>query len=483
METDSAQKTYDLILANMGLPGKNTGVVFFDMAATQNPGLSLDKKLRRNDKTHDIIIIAFSDPRDRRQASLAAQTEADEIVPKPFSPSTVQNKLMEVMTRKLADIRKEVDGYLYKVDLAIETPETSITQKKKAEFFAGGILKLAELAPWSHLPVLDLGKTLYKFRMYTEAEKMARKVISVDFGSAEAHQLLSQALKALGKIPQSIKELELALAQKPNSAELKLKLGEAYLKDGKPEKSIPLLSQAAQHFASRLDSEKEARGRNFLGQAKFEKGEAASDGEMINDGIEDLDRATRLDPGLISAYYNLVVAYQKTNRPAEAYKVFERIQSVEPRDAEGWVEMGKTYLMRHEPEKGVFAFKKADSMGEGKFEIYEEAATALYRHKLYKDALAYLAKAKRINPSDKYAYNLCGVIYRILGERFAAVDEYKMAASLDPSDAAIIFNLGVAYFKTSQEDLSLEYFRKAKELDPNLTEADKYLDILEAGQE
>jgi hypothetical protein len=39
----------------------------------------------------------------------------------------------------------------------------------------------------------------------------------------------------------------------------------------------------------------------------------------------------------------------------------------------------------------------------------------------------------------------------------------------------------VAYFKTSQEDRSLEYFKRAKLLDPSLAEADKYLEMLEGG--
>ena len=483
VETESCLHAYDFIIANTGAPGKSVDVVFSDWGMKGISGFDLLKKVRQSDLCRDIIFVMLVDEQGASQIIEAVRAGVDECVVKPFSSLIVRDKLEQIMLHKLADIRKEVDAYLYKVDLTIETPESSISQKKRVDIFGSQILKIAEIAPWSHRAYLDLGNMYFKFRMFADAEKMARKVLSIEFGSAEAHQLLSLVLKAMGKIPQSIKELEIALAGMPSSGELKLKLGDAYLKEGRYTEAINLLSQAAKAYSLRRDKVMEAKGRNSLGQAKFEKGEADNDNAMIEDGVKELNTATSLDPGLIAAYYNLVVAYQKTGHAAEALKVFEKIQSVEPKDADGWVDMGKTYLMRHEPEKAHFAFKKADQLAGGKVEIYEEAATALYRHKYYKEALVYLAKAKEANPSDKYIYNLSGVIYRILGDRFAAVDEYKKAANLDPNDAAIIFNLGVAYFKTSQEDLSLTYFRKAKTLDPHLVEADKYLEILEAGKE
>lgn len=463
-------------------PGrKRAEIVFADWDIPGISGYDLLKKTRAGKDTKKTLFVLLVDEEKREQIMAAAQAGVDECVVKPGTLDVLREKLLNLLRRRLAVVKKDVDEYLDRMNLSAENPETESERKTIVLRFVKQALNASEVAPFSLLPLMEAAKTLIRFQMYPEAEKLLRDVIARDFSEAEAHQLLGHVLKASGKIPQSIKELEIAMEKAPDSGDTALKLGEAYMKDGQMMKAVEALARSVMLFARDSLTAKQAKGQNFLGKVKFDFGDAENDALIRDEGIKDMNKAMELDSGLVAACYNLMVAYKKTGLTTKAIEMFERVSAMEPKDAHGWLDMGKAFLENDEQDKAVFAFKKADQLSGGVFEIYEDVATALYRHKMHKEALRYLDKAKKINPSDKFVYNLSGVIHRILGDRYAAVNEYKMAAQLDPDDAGVIFNLGVAYFKTSQEDKSLEYFKRAKVLDPSLTEADKYLEMLEGG--
>lgn len=463
-------------------PGrKRAEMVFADWEIQGISGFDLLKKTRAEKDIKKTLFILLVDEEKREQVMAAVQAGVDECVVKPGTLAVLQDKLLNLLRRRLAAIKKDVDEYLNKMDMSAKNPETQTERITIASRFVKQVLNTGEVAPFSWLPMMEAAKTLIRFQMYPEAEKWLRNVIAKDFSEAEAHQLLGHVLKASGRISQSIKELEIASEKAPDSGDTALKLGEAYMKDGQMMKAVEALGRSVMLFARNSMTTQQAMGHNFLGKVKFDFGEAENDALIQNDGIKDMNKAMELDPGLIAACYNLMVAYKKTGLTSKAIEMFERVSAMEPKDARGWVDMGKAFLENDEQDKAVFAFKKADQLSGGVYEIYEDIATALYRHKMHKEALRYLDKAKKINPSEKFVYNLSGVIYRVMGDRYAAVTEYIMAAQLDPDDAGVIFNLGVAYFKTSQEDKSLEYFRRAKQLDPSLTEADQYLEMLEGG--
>jgi tetratricopeptide (TPR) repeat protein len=480
-EAGDGAEAWNLITGENAPGHKRAEMVFADWDIPVVSGYDLLKKTRADGNTRKTVFVLLVDEEKKEQIMAAAQAGVDECVVKPGTMPVLRDKLLSLLKRKLAAVKKDVDGRLNTINLSAENPETDAERKTIASRFVKQALDAGEMAPFSLLPWIEAAKILIRFKMYAEAEKWLRNAIAKDFTEAEAHQLLGHVLKAGGRIPQSITELEIAMREAPDSGDIALQLGEAYMKDGQMMKAIEALGRSVMLLARANVIAQQAKSRNSLGKAKFEFGEAENDQAFQDGGIQDMNTALELDPGLVAACYNLMVAYKKTGLTTKAIEMFERVRAMEPKDAVGWLEMGKAFLENDEQDKAVFAFKKADQLSGGVYDIYEEAASELYRHKMHKEALRYLEKAKKINPSEKFVYNLSGVIHRVLGDRFAAVNEYQMAAQLDPDDPVIIFNLGVAYFKTSQEDKSLEYFKRAKRLDPSLTEADKYLEMLEGG--
>ena len=378
------------------------------------------------------------------------------------------------LTNKVKEIMNKLNDILEK-PLSKDGPLAEGLHDKKIMNLKKKLLKLLKTEGNGHIVLLSLGQFTFRTHNYPESEQWLRKTLSINFSVPEAHHLLSVVLRKLGKTPESIKELEIAMTLNPASGEIKQKLGEAYLREGLTDKAIQSFAEAIPLFEARGDTGAMARSKNKLGQTKVEKGEETNNVSIIEEAIEDITEATRLDPGMVSAHYNLMVAFQKTGATERAREVLAKIQSMEPKDAEGWIAFGKTFLEQEERGKARFAFKKADGLGGQRYEMLEEISMLLYQDQMYDDALGYLDKAQKANPSEVFSYNLKGIIYRRLAEYASSVREYENAVELDPENAGLHFNLGVALLDFGMQSESLENFKKVKQLDADFSEVDQYL--------
>jgi tetratricopeptide (TPR) repeat protein len=316
-------------------------------------------------------------------------------------------------------------------------------EEQLIHLFGSQISQLKRVAPWSSKPVTALGNLYQHFGKHEEAEGHFREAVKMNFGDTEAHAKLSKSLQAMGKLSDSLSEMELALKLNPNSAELKRRLGEAYLKNGDYENAIKYLAEAQDGLTSG-----KAGSLSALGKAKMGKAETTRDIALLKEGAGDIHKAVDLDPSLISAQYNLMVAYKKMGKSKEALAVMERIAKIEPSDTEGWTALGKAFLEKKENVKAIFAFKKAEALATSKFDTCMEIAGALYDSGVVKEAQTFTDIAIEQNPSSVNAYNLSGLLRRAQGSIKEAVVDYEHAMKLDSENPIIEFNLGFALFKS-----------------------------------
>lgn len=476
-EAKNGKEAYDVIMAGRDIPGRKIDLAVIDWNMAPISGIELLKTLRADERTKDILFVMLTAEQMRDNILLALQAGVDEYIIKPFTADTVKKKFDNITLRELGKIRKEVDGYLASLRERLE----AAGEEEKRKALGGFRKKLAaagRISPWSFYALMETGKTLLKFGEMDEAEKCFRDVLSKNFGVAEAHKELSRILRERGKIAESAEELRIASMERPGSGEIKQKLGEAYLREGRLDEAIAVLSESMKLLEESRDKRLLARGRSGLGEARMKKGEREGDEAMKQEALRDLGEAARLDPDLVAASYNLMVAFKKAGMTGKAVEVFKSIQNVEPKDAEGWAALGKAYLDQGEKSKALFAFRRADGLSEGRFPVYEEISKALYHARMFDEALSYLDKAKRINPSDVFSYNLAGIIHRMRDESAQALKEYQKASNLDPDNPSIHFNLGVAYYRLGDREKSAERFRKAKSLDPALPELASYMEKL-----
>ena len=474
IEAVHGKEAWDLIIESCKDAGNKIELGIVDLNMPVMSGLTLLKKIRGDKRLGGFVFVMLTSEQLLENIVSAKQAGVDEYMIKPFSQGMLQGRLLNIAEKKLGEIEEEFVEYLPSIADKVKRDELDNNDRDKIVGFIKRNVKAGEIAPWSHLGPLALGKLFIKVEDYEQAEIQLRKAISNDFGVTEIHDLMFQVLRALGKTSESTEKLKMAVQDNPESGELRLKLADAYLR-------LELYDMAIEEFKESLklldqsDAPLIARCKDGLGKAIIGKEEAAGGKEITKEAVELLESAVQLNPDFIPAHYNLMSAYKKLGRGEEALKIYQFLQSQEPKDADGWVAIGKAHMDYSEPSKATVAFKKAEDLASGMFNTYADISTSLYRHNALDEALHYLSKTEEINPSDIFSYNLKGIIYRRKKQYAKAVKEYLFASQLDRNDASIFFNLAVAYFKSGQKGRSLTPFMKAKELNPNLTEVDDYL--------
>jgi tetratricopeptide (TPR) repeat protein len=127
----------------------------------------------------------------------------------------------------------------------------------------------------------------------------------------------------------------------------------------------------------------------------------------------------------------LVYALQNDNKGAE--KHFQRSVDINPKYADGWMELGVvTYFQgRHE------------------------------------EALVFLKKAVKIKSRSKTIWYNIGRVYDVLEKQEDAIRAYRKALSYDKQDAKIWANMAGTYIALDRNDQGIQAAKRALELDPS----------------
>lgn len=467
----NGKEAYDRLVVLSDIKDKSIELVVSDWNMQPVNGLQLLKMVRNHEQIYNTFFIMLTAEQGKDNIVAALQANVDEYIIKPFNTATMKAKLENLVAKKLAAIKTMFDKMAAGSKSDKVDADAGKKEKQLIQLFSAQISQLKRVAPWSSKPVTAMGNLYQYFGKHEEAEIHFREAVKMNFGDTEAHAKLSSSLHAMGKLLESLSELEVVLRLNPNSAELKRRLGEAYLKNDDYENAIKYLAEAQAGLTTG-----KAGNLSSLGKAKMGKGEATRNTALVSEGVTDIQRAADLDPGLISAQYNLMVAYKKLGKPQEALAVMERIEKIEPADADGWITLGKAFLGRKENAKAIFAFKKAEQIARNKFDVCLEIAGALYDGGIFREAQTFNDIAIEENPSSVNAYNLSGLLHRAQGSLKDAVADYGHAIKLDPENPVIEFNLGFALFKSGDMEKGRSYMDSAVNKMPELEE--KRNDIL-----
>jgi len=467
----NGREAFDKIMASRNIPGKEIRLCFSSWNMDPVSGLDLLRTIRAEKEITDTVFI-FATSEVANERILEARKEGvDEYLIKPFKFDTLKNKLENITRNKLANIEKAVNEYLDGAGKGREGLD-SVDKEEIGKFISAIMKKFDQTlvyAPWTPFPLLAKGKVYMRFKKYGEAEKWIRKAVATDFNYTEGHAMLSKVLRASGKMGESVSELETALAVNPKSLKVRQKLGELYVRTGNYDRAIIMLSESLRSLEAQSGSPKaKAANLTALGTAKVEKGDEEADALLAKEGVNDLEKAAGLDSDLIAAQYNLMAAYMKTGQNNKASEIFKHIQKMEPDTAEEWFDIGKAFVAKDEIHKALNAFSKVKRLAKEKYELYVEVARVFYKNKFNDYAIEYAKMAMAENPSGKEAYNIAGLIHRAMGKTDLALNEYKRAIAIDPEDAAIHFNLGVAAVFLGQKEQGAEAFKKAVKLDQDL---------------
>lgn len=86
-------------------------------------------------------------------------------------------------------------------------------------------------------------------------------------------------------------------------------------------------------------------------------------------------------------------------------------------------------------------------------------------------ALEFFLRVTKIDSRDAEAHQMAGALYGMQGKHHEAAGFLQRAAALQPKNAAILYNLGIALRETGEMEKAAKAFHKAIELKPDYSEA------------
>ena len=361
----------------------------------------------------------------------------------------------------------------------------------------------------------------------------------------ECHYDLGTAYHSSGKLKEALAEYEAALRMQPSFAEVYQNLGALYLQQGQLELaknaflSVLRIKQndsvALAGLGSVQREQEKLWKRQILqfqtavalkpGDAEVHRqlGEAYFSVHQLQESIEELEIASRLDPNSTQAQSLLqeVVQEQKRLQKSAFMRFMEKIQNepnnptnyvlfaslciemgetkmafecaqeavqLKPDFSSAWLLLGKIYVLQGEKQKGREAFKKAifHCTGEEKPQLVPStqlnqsrmmaieiflAEAYLQLGQLEKDegnlpaAIESLREAVRLSTqSDAYyspqAHSALGEALLLQGQTEDAVSELRKAIRLKPDAVDVLWHLGMAYEKKGQLQTALSFYRK-----------------------
>jgi tetratricopeptide (TPR) repeat protein len=136
----------------------------------------------------------------------------------------------------------------------------------------------------------------------------------------------------------------------------------------------------------------------------------------------------------------------------------------------------------------IITFKKSDMIdnarkaldhaiffGPGSAVAFDEVSLNISGDKLYENgdlqgAIDEFKRALLIDPSNINVHNSLGVCYGLGGEYESAIEEFKTVASIDPGEYMAMFNLGLVHALRNQPERALEFFLKADKINGDVYE-------------
>jgi tetratricopeptide (TPR) repeat protein len=179
--------------------------------------------------------------------------------------------------------------------------------------------------------------------------------------------------------------------------------------------------------------------------------------------IAAFEAAVHQDPNSWEARFNLSLALLQRHDPARAARELRVATRLKPDDPLGHTALGQALSQLRQNEAAIEEFKFALKSDPKSIPALDELAKALIAQKRYSAAIAYL---KEGTPNPVLQDDLA-VAYASNGDVAEAVKVLARLVQQDPSSADRHVRLGLAYTQVSQFRQAVDEFREALRLDPS----------------
>ena len=256
---------------------------------------------------------------------------------------------------------------------------------------------------------------------YNSAEKHAKAALNIDPDHESASINIANALRGLNEIDSAISCLKKLLGKNPDHLEALNNIGLLYLEKKEYTQAKDMLSQASKKL-----------------------------------------------PNSDSIQTNLAIAHLNLNEPGDAADLSRRALASNPKNTLAKITLAKAEFLIGNQSNAIELFESAIQTDKTNADIYVEYAKILTEINDFERARTTLKQC--LKPTTALFVILAST-ERSLGSDIDALRTLKKAASQYPKDPLAWYNLGVFYTKKKQHDHAIEAYKKAVDIDPSNVKA------------
>lgn len=182
-------------------------------------------------------------------------------------------------------------------------------------------------------------------------------------------------------------------------------------------------------------------------------------------------RKAKLGKIASDAYLNLGKIYAARQDWEKAEEYFSSAHKLLPKDSNILYQLGNVKLAQGKKEEALALFEQALSLENTNPELFENLGDAFLKYDMFKEGMDAYSKAIRANPKSQIQIRLkMAQLYAKSGDLKSAEENYRKIIALSPgsNDARIAYiELGNLLDSVKKYEEAVEMYRKASELDPS----------------
>ena len=317
-------------------------------------------------------------------------------------------------------------------------------RQKEAETLAGQIITGFHYRPEGYLLK---GFSLCSLKNYNGAIEYLRKSIALG-ETAQAHYYLGLCFYNQNELELAYNELDRAAAMDPSLAPARNLAGLILLKQGRVDDAITQLKELVGN------GQGDASSHSILGDAYMAK-------DMYNAALDELGRATAMDPSLQAAYIQKGILLFSTGKYAEGESTLKKAVAMETGGSRARLLLAGLYLKQNKTAEALSTIREGIKGQKTDAPLYDFTAWIYARQGKIPEAVAELEKAKSADPADPGAYFDLAAIYGQTGRTGEAAAELETLCQKDPGNVRAL--IGAAMLLESKGDGAgaLKYYTQA----------------------
>ncbi len=327
--------------------------------------------------------------------------------------------------------------------------------------------KLMKLEPMEESHVISLGEYYWSDGRRSRALSTWKKLLKLARAKGEGHHLLAEVYADHNMFREAAASFERAIKADPSN--------------GRYAKAYALMLQKQKRYKMALAQWaiviKHARKSAVIREARRQIiGLWESDGRLEKE-IAQLERRFAATPPEINAGHFLASAYLRLRRTADARRVLERLNTLEPRNIEALTGLEMVYTRLSLIKKAIAILDQLARVNtRSASEYMHRAADLALSDGDDTSALDYMRKVVELNPADPVAHARVGELYLRMGNLSSAAESWRQSLVLDPRNHRVRFKLAGLY-----RDLG-SLLREEQVLSQIVRDAREPADILMAGR-